>query len=69
MKTNNSLKEVKSHLKNITINIPDVYEEVIQKLIKLKITPSRSEAIRTAIRELLYKDFALSTDLTTFLKD
>ncbi|GAG77191.1 unnamed protein product [marine sediment metagenome] len=44
-------KKKKKRMVNITINIPDIYDDNIQKLIKMKITPSRSEAIRTALRE------------------
>ena len=40
-------------MQNITINIPEIYDENIQKLIKNKIVPSRSEAIRIAIRAFL----------------
>lgn len=40
-------------MKNITINIPDQYDSVIQKLIELDIVPNRSEAVRTALREYL----------------
>jgi len=46
-------KEKKPKMQNITINIPEIYDENIQKLIKMKITASRSEAIRIAIREFL----------------
>ncbi len=44
-------------MKNITINIPENYDKNIQKLIKLKLMPSRSEAIRTALREFLHKEY------------
>lgn len=40
-------------MRNITINIPECYDKNIQKLIELKIVPSRSEAIRTALREFI----------------
>ena len=40
-------------MRNITINIPEIYDENIQKLIKTKVIASRSEGIRTAIREFL----------------
>ncbi len=49
----NNKKEKKPKMRNITINIPEIYDENIQKLIKMKITASRSEAIRIAIREFL----------------
>jgi Arc/MetJ-type ribon-helix-helix transcriptional regulator len=42
-----------SRMRNITINIPECYDKNIQKLINLKIVPSRSEAIRTALREFI----------------
>ena len=42
---------------NITINIANIYDENIQKLIKMKIVPSRSEAIRIALRDYLRKEF------------
>lgn len=42
---------------NITINIPELYDENIQKLIAMKIVPSRSEAIRTALREFLHNEY------------
>jgi len=47
----------KSPMQNITINIPECYEENIQKLIKMGLTPNRSECIRTAIREYLQKEY------------
>ncbi|MFX1312650.1 MAG: ribbon-helix-helix domain-containing protein [Promethearchaeota archaeon] len=43
---------------NITINIPEIYDENIQKLIKMHIVPSRSEAIRNAIRDFLHNEYA-----------
>ena len=55
-------KEKKPTMRNITINIPDIYDVNIQKLIKLKVVPSRSEAIRTALRDFFkneYKDLIL----------
>lgn len=50
-------KEKKSTMQNITINIPDIYDVNIQKLIKMKVVPSRSEAIRTALREFFRTEF------------
>ena len=44
-------------MKNITINLPDVYDLRIQELIGLKILVSRSETIRTAIREFLSREY------------
>ena len=45
------------NLKNITINLPEVYDENIQKLIKNKIVPSRSECIRIALREFFQSEY------------
>lgn len=53
----NYLEPDKVKMKNITINIPKQYDSVIQKLIELKLTPNRSEAIRTALREFLSEEF------------
>lgn len=44
-------------MKNISINIPEIYDENIQKLIKMKVVPSRSEAIRIALREFLHREY------------
>ncbi len=40
---------------NITIHYPYIYDDNIQKLIKLKVVSSRSEAVRIAIRDFLHK--------------
>lgn len=50
-------KKSKKKMVNITINLPEIYDENIQKLIKMKITPSRSECIRTAVRDFLHKEY------------
>ncbi len=52
----NNKKKTKPKMVNITINLPHIYDENIQKLIKLKITANRSEAIRTALREYFQKE-------------
>ena len=52
----NNKKKKKSKMVNITINIPNCYDQNIQKLIKMKLIPSRSEGIRTALREFLHKE-------------
>ena len=51
------IKKKKPKMVNITINLPHIYDQNIQKLIRMKITASRSEAIRTALREFLYKEY------------
>jgi len=50
-------------MKNITIHIPYLYDEDIQKLIDLKIVPSRSEAVRIALREYLQEEYNTNLDL------
>ncbi|MHA1148705.1 MAG: ribbon-helix-helix domain-containing protein [Promethearchaeota archaeon] len=56
-------------MKNITINLPELYDENIQKLIRLKILPSRSEAIRLALKEFLQKEFSENLDLLGYFKE
>jgi Arc/MetJ-type ribon-helix-helix transcriptional regulator len=53
----NPKKEKKPAMQNITINIPNIYDKNIQKLIEMKVVPSRSEAIRTALREFFRTEF------------
>ena len=47
----------KPKMVNITINIPEIYDENIQKLKKMKLIPSRSEAVRVALREFLHEEY------------
>ena len=45
-------------MKNMTINYPDIYEENIQKLIKMKKKfTSRSQTIRIAVKEFLHREY------------
>jgi len=50
-------KKPKPKMVNITINLPEIYDQNIQKLIKMKLVPSRSEAIRVALREFLHNEY------------
>ncbi|MHA1776664.1 MAG: CopG family transcriptional regulator [Promethearchaeia archaeon] len=43
-------------MKNITIALPEIFVENIEKIQKIGLVPSRSEAIRLAIREFLKKE-------------
>ena len=61
-------KEKKSKMVNITINIPHLYDENIQKLIEMKIVPSRSEAIRIALREYLQDEYDENLGLLGYFK-
>lgn len=49
-------KQEKIPMHNITINLPYLYDDIFQELIKQKIIPSRSEAIRIAIKEFLIRE-------------
>jgi len=53
----NDKKKKKKKMVNITINLPEIYDENIQKLIGMKICASRSEAIRTALRDFLHNEY------------
>jgi len=50
-------KKTKPKMVNITINLPQIYDQNIQKLIKMKVVPNRSEAIRIALREFLHNEY------------
>ena len=62
-------KKNKIQMTNITINLPDNYEKNIQKLIKMKLLPSRSEAVRTALREFLQREYNENLDLLGFFDE
>jgi len=56
-------EKTKRSMKNITINIPETYDEGIQKLIAMKLIASRSEAIRIALREFLNREYGENLEL------
>ena len=62
----NKKKAPRTPMKNITINIPEIYDKKIQWLIDKKITPSRSEAIRTALRDFLRNEYENNLELLGF---
>ncbi|MFX1364432.1 MAG: ribbon-helix-helix domain-containing protein [Promethearchaeota archaeon] len=47
----------KKKMVNITINLPEIYDKNIKKLIGMKVCSSRSEAIRNALRDFLHKEY------------
>ncbi len=59
----NNTQKIKRAMHNITINIPTLYDENIQKLIGMKLLASRSEAIRIALREFLNREFGENLEL------
>ena len=50
-------------MKIITINLPEKYLEAIQTLNDLGVYPSRSEAIRTAVRQFLDDELKMFNNL------
>jgi Arc/MetJ-type ribon-helix-helix transcriptional regulator len=56
-KKNDKNNRKKTPMRNITINIPEIYEENIQELIQKEIIANRSEGIRIAIREYLRREY------------
>lgn len=52
------------NLKIITINLPEKYLSAIQTLNDLGVYPSRSEAIRNALRDFLDKELKMDQDLS-----
>lgn len=44
-------------MRNITINIPDIYDKNLLKLRELGMFPSRSEGVRLAIRQFLQNEY------------
>lgn len=46
-------------MKNITINIPFLFNDVLNRFKEMKIVPSRSEAIRWALRDFLSKELKI----------
>ena len=50
-------RKKKKRMVNITINIPDIYDDNIQKLIKMEVTSSRSECIRTALGDFFRNEY------------
>ena len=48
----------------VTINIPDQYLDCIQVLVNLGYYPSRSEAVRQALKRFLTEESKMTTDMT-----
>lgn len=61
-------KKKEAPMKNITINIPDLYDENLRKLIDDKIIESRSEGIRNALKEFIIKEFDTNLITLNFFK-
>ena len=52
-------------MKLITVHLPESYVEGLDELVKRKRYPSRSEAIRVAVRDLLAKELWRFVDKPT----
>ena len=50
-------------MKIVTINIPDQYLDCIQVLVNLGYYPSRSEAVRQALKRFLTEESKITTDM------
>lgn len=56
---NQKKNEHPRRMRNITINIPDIYDKNLLKLQKQGMIPSRSEGVRLAIREFLQNEYKI----------
>ena len=56
-----------SKMKLITVHLPESYIEGLAELIKQRRYPSRSEAIRVAVRDLLAKELWRFVDKPSFM--
>ena len=56
---NNFPKREENDMKIVTINVSQIHLDLIQKLVESRIYPSRSEAIRVAIRDWLLTEAKL----------
>lgn len=61
--------EKKPPMSNITINIPEIYDSQIQTLKDMGLVSSRSEAVRTAIREFLQEEYSINLKLLGFFEE
>ena len=47
-----------SRLVIVTVHLPKIYVDKLEELVRRKLYTNRSEAIRIAIRDLIFKEFA-----------
>lgn len=52
-------------MKIVTINIPDQYLDCIESMVNLGFFPSRSEAVREALKQFLTNEVELNKGLDT----
>lgn len=68
-KTKRKRQEKNDHprsMRNITINLPDLYDKNLLKLQKQGLIPSRSEGVRLAVREFLQREYKIMKILGWF---
>jgi len=47
-----------SRLVIVTVHLPKIYVDKLEELVKRKLYTNRSEAIRMAVRDFIFKEFA-----------
>ena len=47
-------------MRNVTLNVPDCFCNALEKLLTLGVYPSRSEAIRVALKQFIDKEIEIS---------
>ena len=57
MNFNKTTMSERLNMKLITVNIPKAYLEDLEELVKMGMYSSRSEAIRIAVRDLIWDEF------------
>ena len=50
------MAQVNTKMKLVTLHVPEVYLDGLEKLVSSNLYPNRSEAIRIAIRDLLKRE-------------
>jgi len=51
-----NVSQVNTWMKLVTLHVPEVYLDGLEKLVTNNLYPNRSEAIRIAIRDLLKRE-------------
>jgi Arc/MetJ-type ribon-helix-helix transcriptional regulator len=54
---------MESEMKIVTINIPDQYLDCIESMVNLGFYPSRSEAVREALKQFIVRESKFTKDI------
>jgi Arc/MetJ-type ribon-helix-helix transcriptional regulator len=54
---------MESDMKIVTINIPDQYLDCIESMVNLGFYPSRSEAVREALKQFIVRECQFKKDI------